>query len=889
MERKSFLDQEAPAGYVAGSARGAVGFRLSLNPDSFNRGVAVVTKEEEEDEEAGEGNGNGNVDGTNDKGILSRSKRDEEDEEADRIYEEIEKKLASKKATPKTSPPQSQTATTNKPQFSDLKRQLANLTEDDWLNLPEPGDMTRRNKRMRLLEQQQQRMYSAPDTLIAAASSSANGSTNFKSLSESRDKFLSSQLDNLLPKSANVTSTDARLQESILSMDGAEQDLKYADFQKSRSILSSLRKTEPYKPSSWIQSARLEEQNKNYKLAKSYILEGCKKCPKSDEIWLENIRLNRSDLKLCKQLVNTALGYVPKSENLWVKAMDLEAETFNKRKVVMKSLENLPGSSKLWKLLIDLETDQDTVKKLLGKAVEMCPLVWEFWLGLINLSNYEESKKLLNQARKKLTGDPNVWIAACKLEEREQDVELSKLVKLMDKAIKEASSRGISKDEWYQMAIEAEKEEFRNTSRAIVSSYLNAHKERANDSSLLEDVDKLVTNGNVIVGRAILDHIIESHSHDVSHWRKLITSMKKFTDLEVLFSYYNKAIELNPSTALFYLMFAKDKWQLANDIPEARAILNRAAAAMPKDISIKFAIIKLELRSGHIDSARDYIKEIIDTSPMESEKFWYKYIHILRCLKSTEALETCQKALRLFPESWKLYLQNIQILQDMNKPEQAREIASISVKKCKGAPQLWIKLSEIDEQLGILIRARAVIDQAMVTNPESPDLWSYKIQFEKQNQDLVAARNISNKSLKKFPHNADLWIEYLWLLPKMSQRKTAFLDALKATDNSSLILLVIGVFFWYDGKYNKCKNWFERSLLLDNTNGDTWAWLFNYLKKFGTKEELERFVTEYEANYDAINKGKVFNVVNKDIANYDKSPKEILEITAGRLSKTITT
>ena len=46
---------------------------------------------------------------------------------------------------------------------------------------------------------------------------------------------------------------------------------------KSRVILSSLRKSEPYKPSSWILSARLEEQDgKNLKLAKQYILEGCK-------------------------------------------------------------------------------------------------------------------------------------------------------------------------------------------------------------------------------------------------------------------------------------------------------------------------------------------------------------------------------------------------------------------------------------------------------------------------------------------------------------------------------------------------------------------------------------------------------------------------------------
>ena len=46
MERKSFLDQEAPEGYVAGLARGAVGFRTSTSPDSFNRGIAIVQNEE---------------------------------------------------------------------------------------------------------------------------------------------------------------------------------------------------------------------------------------------------------------------------------------------------------------------------------------------------------------------------------------------------------------------------------------------------------------------------------------------------------------------------------------------------------------------------------------------------------------------------------------------------------------------------------------------------------------------------------------------------------------------------------------------------------------------------------------------------------------------------
>ena len=118
MERKSFLDQEAPAGYIAGSARGAVGFRLNSNPDSFSRGVAVVSKEEEEDEN----DGNGKLEGVIDNGILSESRRDDEDEEADRIYEEIEKKIIARKSQSKVKTPPAPTETNNnKPQFSDLK------------------------------------------------------------------------------------------------------------------------------------------------------------------------------------------------------------------------------------------------------------------------------------------------------------------------------------------------------------------------------------------------------------------------------------------------------------------------------------------------------------------------------------------------------------------------------------------------------------------------------------------------------------------------------------------------------------------------------------------------------------------------------------------------
>ena len=72
-----------------------------VHPDSFNRGIAIVQNEEEEEED--EDNNNKITTQLNEDGILStkRGKEDEDDEEADRIYNEIEKNYNPKKEIPK--------------------------------------------------------------------------------------------------------------------------------------------------------------------------------------------------------------------------------------------------------------------------------------------------------------------------------------------------------------------------------------------------------------------------------------------------------------------------------------------------------------------------------------------------------------------------------------------------------------------------------------------------------------------------------------------------------------------------------------------------------------------------------------------------------------------
>ena len=892
MLRPAFLDQEPPPGYISGIGRGATGFTTSADTGSLQPGFTIENGEESDDNLAGEIGDEGAI-------LASGKNRDKEDEEADQIYEEIERKLQRRKVLKEEAVSEAENQSYEiKSKFSDLKRSLSSISAEQWEALPEVGDITRRNKRTRLYEQQQQRTYAVPDSVIAGSIARASP-TNFQSISESRDQLLLSQLDSLLPK--HEIEFNAEEATEILKND---QHVQIADIRKGRQILASLRRTQPNLSNSWIASARLEEQATNYTMAKKLIIEGCKHAPKSEDIWLESIRIHKltsEGAKMCKVIVAESLKYNPGSEKLWIQAENLEnsIDVVSRKRILMRAIEAIPSSASLWKRLVDLETNQDDVSKILTKAIELCPTEWDFWLTLINSSEYKDAKTLLNRARKALNGNYQVWITAAKLEERENStIDSSKISKLMDKAFKETekSTTTILRTTWLEEAIKAEEEGFRNTCRAIVNSLLSSEINQDNPEENLvtwfQDAETLALKESVEAANYIHQFIVETNPHSINSWKELFSFLKNSSNrnLDTLFNYYKRSIELNPKVEVLHLMYAKDLWQLAGNIVEARKVLNAASHGLENNEEVWFARIKLEIKSGNFEQALSISSKMIKAIPTSSDRVWYKHIHLVRCMNNREQnpnyegqiLALLESGLDSFPESPRLHLQKIQVLlRDLRKPDIARESARAAVEKLPSIVELWILLSHIDEQhLNILIKARSVLDTAILKNPTSDKLWTAKIQLERRNKDFVAARQLVNKGLKAFPKSSRIWIEYLSLIPKMSHRKTAFLDALKSTENSPEILLGIGVFFWLDSKHSKAKSWFERALSNDRNSGECWGWLFNFMKSYGKQQEKENLINSFESHYEEINKGDIWNSTNKDITNFEKTPKEILELVS---------
>jgi pre-mRNA-processing factor 6 len=85
--------------------------------------------------------------------LFSKDPYDKEDEEADEIYHAVDMRQDEKRRThrEKTYKEAVEKLRREKPkiqqQFTDLKRQLSGVTEDEWASIPEVGDARNKAKR----------------------------------------------------------------------------------------------------------------------------------------------------------------------------------------------------------------------------------------------------------------------------------------------------------------------------------------------------------------------------------------------------------------------------------------------------------------------------------------------------------------------------------------------------------------------------------------------------------------------------------------------------------------------------------------------------------------------------------------------------------------------
>lgn len=969
------MSQPAPENYVAGLGRGATGFttrsdlgpaREGPTPEQIQAALAKRAQllgaapptaygagrekggkedkaEEEEDDERFQ-------DPDNEVGLFAYGQFDQEDDEADRIYREVDEKMDKRRKarrlvlslslTPPVhlfdgaicssgSPPvvwiedrldsfanyreirerqEREDYERKNPkiqqQFADLKRSLASVSEDDWANLPEVGDLTGKNRRAK--QNLRQRFYAVPDSVLASARDSTQFETtvtddgahtdiqgegvdgtitNFADISAARDKALKFKLDQAAISSSgdsasgSATSIDPKgYLTSLTQSELKAGEVEIGDIKRVRVLLESVTRTNPKHAPGWIALARLEELAGRIVAARNCIAKGCELCPKSEDAWLENIRLNEGHN--AKVIAANAIQNNDRSTRLWIEAMRLESEPRAKKNVLRQAILHIPQSVVIWKEAVNLEEDPVDARLLLAKAVEMIPLSVELWLALARLETPENAQKVLNAARKAVPTSYEIWIAASRLQEQ---MGTFNKVNVMKRAVQSLARENamLKREEWIAEAENCEEEGAILTCGAIIRETLGWGLDEDDDRKdiWMDDAKASIARGKYETARAIYAYALRVFVNRRSIWLAAADLERNHGTKEALWQVLEKAVEACPQSEELWLLLAKEKWQ-TGEIDEARRVLGRAFNQNPNNEDIWLAAVKLEADARQTDQAR----ELLATARREAgtDRVWVKSVAFERQLgNADEALDLVNQGLQLYPKADKLWMMKGQIYESQNKYPQAREAYGTGTRACSRSVPLWLLASRLEEKAGAVVKARSVLDRARLAVPKSAELWTESVRVERRANNIAQAKILMAKALQEVPTSGLLWSESIWHLEPRAQRKARSLEAIKKVDNDPILFITVARIFWGERRLEKAMTWFEKAIVSDSDLGDGWAWYYKFLLQHGTEEKRADVVSKCISTEPK--HGEVWQSVAKNPANAHKSTEEILKMVAERL------
>ncbi|KAF4618007.1 hypothetical protein D9613_012849 [Agrocybe pediades] len=781
-----------PASYVGGLGRGASGFttRSDIGPAREGPSAEVIVEaqarwgeEVEPDPEQFQGP-------DNEYGLYAGTTYEQDDEEADKIYEAVDKAMDLRRRARREAQEQAELAKLRaerpkiQPQFADLKRGLSAPTDEEWESIPEVGNLTRTKRRRK------ERSCFVPDSVLVGDrsktefenalderqqlaggfdSSLDNGAlTNFVEIGQARDKILSLKLDQIsgAQSTLNGTSTSVDPKGYLTSLDSVGVK------SSAESAISSAREC----------SACLEEHAGKMVAARKIIKQGCEHCPKSEDVWLEAASLHYREY--AKIVLANAVQHVDQSVKIWLAAADLEHDLKAKKHLLRKALERIPNSVRLWKETVNLESSASDARILLARAVEfipieVIPLFVELWLALAGLESPDKAKAVLNKARKAIPTSHEIWIAAGRLLEQEaclpsksaeqRNKELEMVDKTIEGAVRDLGRHQVllTRERWLKEAEKCEEEGSPRTCEAIVKAMIGMDVEEDRlDTWVNYDAEAVEAKGRVGTARAILAFALKVYPDKRSLWRRAAELEKAHGTRESLDTVLERAVR-NGSLATS---------------PAARQVLERTFVANPENEQIWLAAVKLEAENGEFGVARELLiraRTVADKDLDEVGRFRTPARANLDSSRNAlygpqevpEIREALHDSRSNPPSRWKIAA--------------ARSSFAAGIKACPKEPTLWILASRLGEADGRSIKARPLLEKARLVNPGTDTLCAEPAGVEERSGGAQQAKSMLSRALQERFSSGLLWSLALWAEPRAS-RKTKSVDALRKTKDSPL-------------------------------------------------------------------------------------------------------
>ncbi|KAF3357847.1 Virulence sensor protein BvgS [Verticillium dahliae VDG1] len=389
--------------------------------------------------------------------------------------------------------------------------------------------------------------------------------------------------------------------------------------------------------------------------------------------------------------------------------------------------------------------------------------------------------------------------------------------------------------------------------------------------------------------RLALDHIPDSEAL----WKEAVNLEEDQTDARLLLA---KATEIIPLSVDLWLALAR------LETPEnAQKVLNKARRAVPTSFEIWIAAARLQEQLGaSVNVMKRAVNVLVKESAMPKREEW-----IAEAEKCEEegAVATCGDIIKE-TLGWGLdedddrkdtWMDDARGSINRGMYETARAIYSYALRVFVNSRTLWMAAADLERNHGTRASLCQVLDKAVDACPKSEVLWMMLAKEKWQAGEVDNARRVLARAFNQNPDNEDIWLAAVKLEAENDQPERArkLLDdardkaptdrAIKKVDNDPILFVAVARLFWGERKLEKAQNWFEKALVLDSNNGDTWAWYYKFLLQHGTDEKRGEVITKcvlVEPRH-----GEYWQAIAKRPANARKGTEEILNLVANSLER----
>ena len=153
-------------------------------------------------------------------------------------------------------------------------------------------------------------------------------------------------------------------------------------------------------------------------------------------------------------------------------------------------------------------------------------------------------------------------------------------------------------------------------------------------------------------------------------------------------------------------------------------------------------------------------------------------------------------------------------------------------------------------------------------------MWYQVIKMEQRSgQPPKVIKSMLSEAIRECPKNGDLLGMMVEIEPK-SGRIRAARTALESCEYEIEPMNVLARIFWLEMKKEKAVTWFERSLLVNPLNGDTWAFYYLFLEENG--EEVQKKEVLSRCTQAEPREGRMWREVSDKPTNWRLPTEHIL-------------